>query len=74
MNTETVKISTELIQLDQLLKWIGLAETGGQARFLIDDGKVQVNGEVVRERRKKIVPGDQVMIGKQIYVVQRETE
>jgi ribosome-associated protein len=74
MNVETVRISTELIQLDQLLKWIGLAETGGQARFLIDDGKIKVNGEVVRARRKKIVPGDQVMIENQIYIVQRETE
>jgi ribosome-associated protein len=71
---EIVAVSTDVIQLDQLLKWMGLTETGGQARFLIDAGKVQVNGQTVKERRKKIYPGDCVMIDGQEYRVLRDTE
>ena len=62
MKREFAEISTEWIQLDQLIKWLGITETGGQARFLIDDGQVAVNGVIVRERRKKIFPGALVCI------------
>ena len=55
-------IHSEMIQLDQLIKWLGLSETGGQARMFIDEGKVSVNGKVIFERRKKIIPGDIVII------------
>lgn len=71
---EMVGITTEVIQLDQLLKWMGLTETGGQARFLIDAGKIQVNGMIVRERRKKIHPGDCLLIEGQEYKILQETE
>lgn len=71
---EMVGITTEVIQLDQLLKWMGLTETGGQARFLIDAGKIQVNGMIVRERRKKIHPGDCLLIEGQEYNILQETE
>ncbi|MHC1761842.1 MAG: RNA-binding S4 domain-containing protein [Negativicutes bacterium] len=74
MKTEMVDISTDFIQLDQLLKWIGVTETGGQARFLIDEGNVKVNGVVLNIRRKKIFPGDRVKIGNQEYLVVRENE
>ena len=74
MKTEMVDIATEFIQLDQLLKWIGVTETGGQARFLIDEGNVKVNGVVSTIRRKKIFPGDRVMIRNQEYLVVRENE
>lgn len=74
MKNEIVAISTDFIQLDQLIKWIGVTETGGQARFLIDEGKVNVNGVVSLQRRKKIFPGDRVMIGIQEYIVIRENE
>lgn len=74
MKTEMVDISTDFIQLDQLLKWIGVTDTGGQARFLIDEGNVKVNGVVSNIRRKKIFPGDRVRIGNQEYLVVRENE
>ena len=74
MKTQMVDIATEFIQLDQLLKWIGMTETGGQARFLIDEGNVKVNGVVSTIRRKKIFPGDRVMIRNQEYLVVRENE
>jgi len=73
MKTERVDIATDFIQLAQLLKWIGATETGGQARFLIDEGSVKVNGVVSKIRRKKIFPGDRVKIGNQEYLVVQET-
>ncbi len=74
MKAQMVDIATDFIQLDQLLKWIGVTETGGQARFLIDEGNVKVNGVISNIRRKKIFPGDRVIIGNQEYLVVRENE
>lgn len=55
-----IKISTEFIKLDQLLKFTGEVETGGQAKELILEGQVKVNGKVENQRGKKIFPGDKV--------------
>ena len=55
---ETVKINTDFIQLQSFLKFKGIAETGGQAKELIQDGIIRVNGEVCTARGKKIRPGD----------------
>ncbi len=59
---EEIKISTEFIKLDSLLKFAGLADTGGEAKQLIQDGFVSVNGEVCTMRGKKIRPGDRVSV------------
>ncbi|WP_378956923.1 RNA-binding S4 domain-containing protein [Pelosinus sp. sgz500959] len=59
---EIINISTPTIQLDQLLKWAGIAESGGQVRLFIDDGLISLNGVKVHERRKKIQPGDIIEI------------
>lgn len=59
---EIIEITTPVIQLDQLLKWAGIVETGGQVRLFIDDGLIKVNGINIHERRKKIHPGDIVEI------------
>ena len=75
MKREFAEISTEWIQLDQLIKWLGITETGGQARFLVDEGQVAVNGAIVFERRKKIVPGDLVCIeGVEYLVVKKASD
>lgn len=55
---ETVKINTDFIQLQSFLKFKGIAETGGQAKEIIQDGIIRVNGEVCTARGKKIRPGD----------------
>ena len=55
---EIIEITTPVIQLDQLLKWAGVVETGGQVRLFIDDGLIFLNGIKIHERRKKIHPGD----------------
>lgn len=53
-----VPISTEWIRLDALLKLTGAAETGGEAKILIQSGRVLVDGEICLQRGKKLRPGD----------------
>jgi ribosome-associated protein len=50
----------EYIALNQLLKMMGLVETGGEANIRVDDGEVMVNDAVELQRRKKLRPGDKV--------------
>lgn len=69
MEKETVKITTEFIKLDSLLKFAGLCDTGGFAKELVQQGKVKVNGEVCTMRGKKIRPGDTVQVDKFIVEV-----
>ncbi len=57
-----IKITTEFIKLDALLKFASLVSSGGEAKQLIQDGQVLVNGEVCTMRGKKIRPGDTVSI------------
>ena len=57
----TAAITTDYIELDKLLKRENLAASGGEARYLIDQGMVQVNGEVETRRRRKCRPGDLVV-------------
>lgn len=58
-----VKITTEYIKLDSLLKYAGLTETGGEAKEIIQSGFVSVNGEKCTMRGKKIRPGDYIEAG-----------
>lgn len=62
-----VKLTTEFIKLDQLLKFVGIAESGGHAKEIISDGVVYVNGYVCTMRGKKIVAGDKVEIDEYIF-------
>lgn len=55
---ETVYIKDEFIKLGQVLKLAGLVESGVDAKFVIQDGHVKVNGQTEVQRGKKIVPGD----------------
>ena len=59
---ETIKIETEFIRLDDLLKWTGVASTGGQAKVMIQSGLILVNGEVCPMRGKKLREGDIVTV------------
>jgi len=53
-------IKGDAIKLDQFLKFQGLAQTGGQAKLLIQAGEVRVNGAVETRRGRKLVKGDRV--------------
>ena len=55
-----VEISKEPIELFKLLKFEGMAESGGEAKAVIAEGQVQVNGKVETRKRKQIVSGDVV--------------
>ena len=55
---EKIAIETEFIKLDSLLKYAALVGTGGEAKYVIAEGMVRVNGEVCTMRGKKIRPGD----------------
>ena len=55
-----VELTREPIELYKLLKFEGLASSGGEAKMLIADGQVRLNGEVETQKRKKIVAGDVV--------------
>ncbi|MFI3207062.1 MAG: RNA-binding S4 domain-containing protein [Clostridia bacterium] len=53
-----VKIETEFIRLDNLMKLSGAVDTGGMAKVAIQNGHVKVNGEVCTMRGKKMRPED----------------
>ncbi len=57
---ETINIQTEYIKLDALLKYAALVGTGGEAKAVIAEGLVSVNGEVCTMRGKKLRAGDRV--------------
>ncbi len=69
MKSEIIKINDEFIKLDSLLKYSGLAETGGEAKVLIQSGQVLVNGEVCTMRGKKMRDGDKAQYGDRIVEV-----
>lgn len=58
-----IKIETEFIKLDALLKFAALVGTGGEAKYVISEGMVSVNGETCTMRGKKLRPGDTVTFG-----------
>jgi len=53
-------IEENYIKLDSFLKWQNLADTGGQAKLLIQNGEVRVNGKIETRRGRKLVKGDKV--------------
>lgn len=57
---EKISIDTEYIKLDSLLKFAAAVGTGGEAKLVISEGMVSVNGEVCTMRGKKLRPGDTV--------------
>lgn len=57
-----IAIKSEHIKLDSLLKYAGLCMTGGEAKTLIEEGFVFVNGESCHMRGKKLRPGDTVVL------------
>ncbi len=59
----------DYIQLNQLLKLLGLVESGGEANVRIDGGEVVVNGKLEHRRRNKLKAGDQVEYGKNVIKI-----
>ncbi|WP_458863107.1 RNA-binding S4 domain-containing protein [Acidaminobacterium chupaoyuni] len=63
MKQQKITIHTEFIKLDSLLKFAALCGSGGEAKMLIEQGDVRVNGEICTMRGKKIRGGDTVALG-----------
>ena len=59
---ERIVITTEYIKLQDLLKFANIVSTGGEAKIIIQEGLVKVNGEVCTMRGKKLRPGDDVEV------------
>ena len=66
---ETLKLRDDYIKLGQALKLAGLVESGVDAKFVIQDGQVQVNGCVETQRGKKLVENDEVRYGDNTFVI-----
>lgn len=69
---ETIVITTEFIKLQDLMKFGNMVSTGGEAKVMILDGQVKVDGEVCLMRGKKIRPGNVVEFDGGIYTVAYE--
>lgn len=74
MEKQVIFINTEFIKLQDLLKFAGLVETGGQAKILIQEGYVTVNGEICTMRGKKIRNGDIVTLDDDTLEVRQSWE
>lgn len=61
----------EFIPLNNLLKFLFLVQSGGEANQVIDAGEVLVNGEVEKQRRKKLREGDLVLFNKQEILIKK---
>lgn len=69
---EKISIHTDWIQLDQALKKEGIIGTGGEMAFFLENHAVLLNGKKVTEKRKKLFPGDRLVIKKKEYQIVRE--
>ena len=57
-NVQEGPITTEFIKLQDAMKFANLVESGGEAKVVIQEGDVSVNGEVCTQRGRKLRPGD----------------
>lgn len=62
------------LTLGNALKLSGLVSTGGQAKALIQEGAVRVNGEVERRRKRRVVQGDEIEVEGETFVVELQEE
>ncbi len=65
-----MKIETDYIKLDSFLKVVDAASSGGEAKILISDGAVRVNGIVEMRRGRKLYRGDRVEIAGKVFEVE----
>lgn len=62
-----IKINTDIIKLDSFLKWSGAVSLGSEAKILIQEGQVKVNGETETRRGRKLKKDDIVEFDKETY-------
>jgi len=69
-----VTLNHQPVELFKLIKFEGLANSGGEAKKIIEEGLVSVNGEIETRKRKKIVAGDIISIGDEKFTTVLTTE
>ena len=69
MESYNIKIKTEYIKLQDLLKFAGAVETGGDAKIIIQEGRVTVNGAICTMRGKKLRSGERACIDNETELV-----
>ena len=69
INMEKIQITTEYINLMQFLKHANIVMSGGEVKMLVDQAMVVVNGEIETRYRRKLYPGDIVIVDDQIELV-----
>lgn len=69
VSVKKIKIHTPFIRLDAFLKLANAAASGGEAKQIISEEKIKVNGEICTMRGKKLIPGDRVTAGGKNYEV-----
>ena len=67
-----IKIAPPFIKLDSLLKLCDIAQTGGHAKIIIQDGLVEVNGEICDQRGRKIKAGDKIRFEDTVWSVEEK--
>lgn len=67
---QTFKIKGEYIELIQLLKVTGIAETGGHAKMIVEEGRVKLNGQPEDRKRAKLRAGDKVEVEGETIVLE----
>ena len=67
---KVIEISREPVELYKILKFEGLVGSGGEAKVVISEGLVAVNGQVETQKRKKIVSGDIIEFNNETFRVQ----
>ena len=68
-NSIPLEITTEFIKLQDAMKFANAVYSGGEAKVLIQEGQVQVNGEICTMRGKKLRPGDSFTFAGRTYAV-----
>ncbi len=71
---ESITIQSEFIELCQVLKFEGLVSSGGEAKLVIADGQVSVNGEIDTRKRAKLRPGDTFAFQGETYRIAAATD
>lgn len=69
---EIIQLRDDFIKLGQILKLTGMVESGVDAKYVIQEGKVSVNGTVEYQRGKKLYPGDVVSYGGKEFKVEKQ--
>lgn len=71
--SQTIHINREPVELYKILKFEGLVATGGEAKMVIAEGLVSLNGQIETQKRKKIVNGDQIEFNQNVFSIVLET-